>query len=60
MNIHWQGIIDLQFTMIKAGINKVGILDLIILQNAIQNHCSIVSADKYFKLMCRKVGIEIL
>jgi predicted nucleic acid-binding protein len=60
MNIQWQGIIDLQLVMIKAGINKVGVLDLIILQNAMQNRCSIVSADKHFRLMCDKVGIEIL
>ena len=60
MRIQWQGIIDLQLQMIKAGINKVGVLDLIILQNAMQNHCSMVSADKHFRLMCDEVGIEIL
>lgn len=47
LSISWPDIISLQVRMIKAGINKVGILDLIILQNAIQNRCAISSVDKH-------------
>lgn len=46
--------------MIKAGINKVGILDLIILQNAIQNRCAIASVDKHFRLLCSEVKIDLI
>jgi len=60
LSISWSDIVSLQVRMIKAGINKVGILDLIILQNAIQNRCAIASIDKHFRLICSEVGIELI
>ncbi len=60
LTISWPDIISLQVRMIKAGINKVGILDLIILQNAMQNRCAIASVDKHFRLICSEVGIELI
>ena len=60
ISIIWPDIIALQVRMIKAGINKVGVLDLIILQNAIQNRCAISSIDKHFRLMCNEVDIPLI
>ena len=42
-NIDWDQIIDYQHKLLKKGINGIGIPDLIIAQNAIQNHCEIFS-----------------
>jgi predicted nucleic acid-binding protein len=49
--IDWNQIIDYQYKCLKSGINGVGIPDLIIAQNAIQNDCEIFSRDNHFFLM---------
>ena len=49
--IDWNQIIDYQCECLKNGINRVGIPDLIIAQNAIQNDCEIFSQDHHFFLM---------
>lgn len=49
--VNWQQLIDYQYKCLKKGINGVGIPDLIIAQNAKQNHCSIYSLDNHFNLM---------
>jgi predicted nucleic acid-binding protein len=57
LNINWTQLIDFQHKCLENGINGVGIPDLIIAQNAIQNNCTIYSRDKHFKMM--KVVIDI-
>jgi predicted nucleic acid-binding protein len=49
--INWEQIIDFQFKNVKNGINNIGIPDLIILQNVIDNSLTLYSLDKHFKLM---------
>ena len=49
--IDWNQIIDYQYKCLKNGIIGVGIPDLIIAQNAIQNECEIFSQDTHFFLM---------
>ncbi|NOR50094.1 MAG: PIN domain-containing protein [Desulfuromonadales bacterium] len=49
--VNWQQLIDYQYKCLKKGINSIGIPDLIIAQNAKQNHCSIYSLDNHFDLM---------
>ena len=49
--IDWNQIIEFQLKCLKNGLNGIGIPDLIIAQNAKQNHCSIYSFDKHFQLM---------
>lgn len=49
--IDWNQIIDYQYKCLKNGINGVGIPDLIIAQNAIQNDCEIFSRGNHFFLM---------
>ncbi len=51
LNINWNNIIDYQTTNLKNGINMVGIPDLIILDNVIQNDLVLFSHDKHFKLI---------
>ncbi|OGS34863.1 MAG: twitching motility protein PilT [Elusimicrobia bacterium RIFOXYB2_FULL_49_7] len=51
INIDWDEIIKMQTINLKNGFNKIGIPDLIIMQNAIQNELSLFSFDKHFKSM---------
>jgi predicted nucleic acid-binding protein len=51
IKINWDTITKMQIKNIKNGINKVGIPDLIILQNVIENNLILYSIDKHFLLM---------
>ena len=51
MLIDWHQIITMQTINLKNGINKVGISDLIIAQNAIENNIELYAIDKHFTLM---------
>ncbi|MBU0987953.1 MAG: PIN domain-containing protein [Proteobacteria bacterium] len=51
LSINWDQIIDYQYKCLKNGLNGIGIPDLIIAQNAKQNHCEIYSLDNHFSLM---------
>ncbi len=51
LSINWAQIIEFQFKCLKNGLNGIGIPDLIVAQNAKQNHCEIYSLDSHFKLM---------
>ena len=51
INIRWDSIVHMQIKNIKNGINKVGIPDLIIVQNVIDNNLLLFSIDKHFRLM---------
>jgi len=57
--IGWEQIIDYQLRCLKQGINGIGLPDLIIAQNAIQNHCKIYSLDNHFKLMKKTIGLKL-
>jgi predicted nucleic acid-binding protein len=58
--ISWNQIIDYQYKCLKNGINAVGIPDLIIAQNAIQNDCEIFTQDNHFSLMRDILNLNIL
>ncbi len=49
--IDWDDLIGMQVKCIRAGINKIGIPDLIIAQHAIQNNQLLFSLDKHFSLI---------
>ena len=51
LSINWNQIIEFQFKCLKNGLNGIGIPDLIIAQNAKQNHCDIYTLDRHFELM---------
>lgn len=51
LSINWDQVIEFKFKCLKSGLNGIGIPDLIVAQNAKQNHCEIYSLDGHFKLM---------
>ena len=51
LSVNWNQIIEYQYKCLKNGLNGIGIPDLIIAQNAKQNHCEIYSLDNHFRLM---------
>ena len=57
--IDWNQIIEFQFKCLKNGLNGIGIPDLIIAQNAKQNHCSIYTNDKHFQLMVGVIKFQL-
>jgi predicted nucleic acid-binding protein len=59
LSIHWQQIQELQLSCLKNGINGIGIPDLIIAQNAMQNVCFIFSLDKHFSLMQEVLNCKV-
>ena len=58
--LNWHQIIDFQYACLKNGINGIGIPDLIIVQNAKQNNCSIYSLDNHFNLMKNVLNINVI
>ena len=59
LSINWQEIQEFQFKCLKAGINGIGISDLLIAQNAKQTNSYIFSLDKHFGLFQEIIGFEI-
>ena len=59
IHIKWDQLIEFQYKCLKNGLNGVGIPDLIIAQNAKQNHCEIYSLDNHFKLLKDIVKIKL-
>ena len=59
VHIVWDNLIQMQCVNIKNGINKVGIPDLMIVQNAIQNNVIIWTLDKHFFLMNKLIPFKL-
>ncbi len=59
LNIRWDEIIDMQHQCLKKGIQGIGIPDLIIAQNAVQNHCTVYTLDRHFKMMKHVVHLKL-
>jgi hypothetical protein len=57
--IDWDDIIAMQTTCMRNGINGVGIPDLIIAQNAIQNDLYLLTSDKHFELLSGYVPLSL-
>ncbi|HAC15858.1 MAG TPA: PIN domain nuclease [Bacteroidetes bacterium] len=57
--INWEGIRNLQLHNLNQGINKIGIPDLIILQQVIDEKLSLYTLDKHFKLMQKHVNFDL-
>ena len=60
LHIDWDQLIDFQIKCLRSGLNRIGIPDLMVAQNAKQNHCEIFSLDNHFKLMKDIVGFDLL
>jgi predicted nucleic acid-binding protein len=59
VKIDWNELQDYQLLNLKHGNNNMGIADLIIAQNCIQNKLRIVAPDKHFLLMSEYLPLEI-
>ncbi len=57
--LEWAGIIDMQVTCLRNGINKVGIPDLVLAQQSIQCGLSLFTLDKHFCLMSRHLPLAL-
>ena len=60
MNIDWEIVRDYQLMNLQNGINKVGIPDLIIMQQVIGQKISLFSFDKHFKQMQNHLNFELI
>jgi hypothetical protein len=58
LDIDWDEIIEIQHQCIKTEIEKLGLLDIAIAQNAKQNNIEIFSTDKHMILLSKKMGID--
>lgn len=58
--IDWGEIIDFQTKNIKNGYNNIGIPDLIIIQNVLQNNLVLYSIDKHFTLLQKLYKYKLL
>ncbi|MDA1043788.1 MAG: PIN domain-containing protein [Verrucomicrobia bacterium] len=59
IRIDWDDITQMQITCMRNGVNGVGIPDLIIAQNAIQNDLHLLCSDKHFDLMSKYVPLSL-
>ncbi len=57
--IDWDAVIELQVICLRNGINKVGIPDLIIAQQAMQHDIPLFTLDKHFVLLGKRVPLRI-
>jgi predicted nucleic acid-binding protein len=57
--IDWVEIRDIQILNMKHGFNNIGITDIIITQNCIQNESMIITNDKHFKSMTKYIPLKI-
>jgi predicted nucleic acid-binding protein len=60
IKINWEEIRNIQLKNLKSGINKVGIPDLIIFQNAIQNKATLLALDNHFSLMAELFECKVI
>ena len=59
LNIDWPEIITMQAGNLSKGINRIGIPDLIVMQNAIQNNLKLYSLDNHFMLMSKMFSVHL-
>jgi len=59
LTIDWGQLIQWQYRCLKQGLNGIGIPDLIIAQNTVQNRCLLFSLDSHFALIEKIVNIEL-
>jgi len=59
LDIDWGGIRDIQLLNFKHGNNNIGISDIIIAQNCIQNELKIITNDDHFGAMAGYTPLEI-
>jgi predicted nucleic acid-binding protein len=58
LDIDWDEIIEMQYSCIRNGINKLGLLDIAIAQNAKHNNAGIFTINRHMILLCNLIGVE--
>ena len=58
LTINWQEIRDIQLLNIKHGNNNIGISDVLIAQNCMQNELRIIARDKHFEVMAQYIPLK--
>ncbi|MDR2900735.1 MAG: PIN domain-containing protein [Treponema sp.] len=59
LTIDWDAITEIQYICLKTGINKIGLIDIMIAQNAFQHNLGIFSTDKHMELLSQVIGVKI-
>ena len=59
LSIDWQEIRDMQLLNLKHGNNNIGISDIVIVQNCLQNDLKIIAHDKHFMAMAKYIPLKI-
>jgi predicted nucleic acid-binding protein len=57
--INWQEIRNIQILNLKHGNNNIGISDIIIAQNCIQNESKLITNDKHFGIMAKYIPLKL-
>jgi predicted nucleic acid-binding protein len=57
--IDWQEIRSIQLLNLKHGNNNIGISDIIIAQNCMQNELKLIVHDKHFEAMSKYIPLEV-
>jgi predicted nucleic acid-binding protein len=57
--IDWEEIRNIQILNLRQGNNNIGIPDIIIAQNCIQNNLNLITNDKHFKTMSKYIPLKI-
>ena len=59
LEIDWKQLIFMQSENLKNGINKFGLLDLIITQNAVESDSILFTFDRHIELMKNLFGLRL-
>ncbi len=59
LSIDWAQIRTYQGTNLKNGFNHVGIPDLILAQNCLQNNLTLLTQDKHFASLARSLPLSV-
>jgi hypothetical protein len=59
LTIDWEDLRRIQIACLKNGVNGVGIPDIVIAQNAIQNNLQLLSYDKHFTPIAKLTGLSL-
>jgi len=59
LSVDWQEIQNFQILNLKHGNNNIGLSDIIIVQNCLQNNLKLVTNDKHFGAMSKYIPFEI-
>ncbi len=60
LHVDWELIREYQFMNLQNGVNKVGIPDLIIIQQVIDEKITLFSFDKHFSLMTGFLNFDLI